>query len=118
METLQSKKIYTMQDWKRDVELSPQLFQKVEHDIYSDMYCVLPPLPLEQVTEKILEKQLGVKFIQSFCVGEAYTTDDDDPESYLYKSFAKTVNDKCIYLGLRHAEYDVQIKQIFYKAIF
>lgn len=101
-----SKKIYTMADWKKDGELNPQLFQEVEEEVYSDMYCVLPPLPLEEVTEKSLENQLGVKFIQSFCTGEAYTTDDDDPERYLYKSFAKTEENKFIYLGLRRAEYD------------
>lgn len=101
-----SKKIYTMADWKKDGELNPQLFQEVEEEVYSDMYCVLPPLPLEEVTEKILENQLGVKFIQSFCTGEPYTTDDDDPERYLYKSFAKTEENKFIYLGLRRAEYD------------
>lgn len=100
--------VYTVKDWNNEAngELNPKLFQEVEHEIYSEMYCVLPPLPLEKATKKILENQLGIKFIQSFCTGEAYTTDDDDPERYLYKSFAKTEDGKCYYLGLRRSEYD------------
>lgn len=29
--------IYTMKNWNKDGELTPQLFQEVEHEIYSDM---------------------------------------------------------------------------------
>ena len=79
--------IYTMKDWNKDGELTPQLFQEVEHEIYSDMYCVLPPYTLEEVTKEILESQSGIKFIQTFCVGEEYDQDDDG--NYLYKSFGK-----------------------------
>lgn len=95
--------IYTMKDWNKDGELTPQLFQEVEHEIYSDMYCVLPPYTLEEVTKEILESQLGIKFIQTFCVGEEYDQDDDG--NYLYKSFGKTADGKCFYLGLRRSEY-------------
>ena len=100
--------VYTMEDWDNEAngELNPKLFQEFDHEIYSEMYCVLPPLPLEKATKKILENQLGIKFIQTFCVGEAYTTDDDDPERYLYESFGKAEDGKCYYLGLRRAEYD------------
>ena len=96
--------VYTMEDWKKDGELNPKLFQEVEEEVYSDMFEVLPPLPLEKVTQKILENQLGIKFIQTFCLGEAYTTDDED--NYLYESFGKAEDGKCYYLGLRRAEYD------------
>ncbi|MCD5424415.1 hypothetical protein [Limosilactobacillus fermentum] len=95
-------KVYTVKDWNKDGELTPQLFQEVEHEIYSDMYCVLPPYPLEEVTQEILEHQLGLKFIQTFCVGEEYSQDDDG--YYLYKSFGKTRDGKCYYLGLRRSE--------------
>ena len=100
--------VYSIEDWDNEAngELNPKLFQEVDHEIYSQMYEVLPPYPLEKVTQKILENQLGIKFVQTFCMGEAYTTDDDDPESYLYKSFGKTKDGKCYYLGLRRAEYD------------
>ena len=53
-----SKKIYTMADWKKDGELNPQLFQEVEEEVYSDMYCVLPPLPLEEVTKEIFRESI------------------------------------------------------------
>ena len=98
--------VYTMKDWNNEAtgELKPKLFQEVDHEIYSEMYYVLPPLPLEKATKKILENQLGIKFIQTFCMGEAYTTDDDD--NYLYESFGKAKNGKCYYLGLRRSEYD------------
>lgn len=100
--------VYTIEDWDNEAtgELKPKLFQEVDHEIYSQMYEVMPPYPLEKVTQKILENQLGIKFIQTFCMGEAYTTDDDDPESYLYESFGKTKDGKCYYLGLRRSEYD------------
>lgn len=96
--------VYTMEDWKKDGELNPKLFQEVDNEIYSEMFEVLPPYPLEKATKKILENQLGIKFIQTFCMGEAYTTDDED--NYLYESFGKAKNGKCYYLGLRRAEYD------------
>ena len=95
--------VYTVNDWKKDGELSPRLFQEVDREVYSDMYCVLPPYQLEEATQKILERQLGVKFIQAFCVGEEYSQDDDG--NYLYKSFGKTADEKCFYLGLRRSEY-------------
>ena len=98
--------VYTIEDWNNEAngELKPKLFQEVDHEIYTQMYEVLPPYSLEKVTQKILESQLGIKFIQTFCMGEAYTTDDD--ENYLYKSFGKAKNGKCYYLGLRRSEYD------------
>lgn len=98
--------VYTMKDWNNEAtgELNPKLFQEVDHEIYSEMYEVLPPLPLEKATKKILENQLGIKFVQTFCMGEAYTTDDDD--NYLYESFGKAEDGKCYYLGLRRSEYD------------
>lgn len=97
--------VYTIKDWDNEPtgELKPKLFQEVDHEVYSQMYEVLPPYPLEKVTRKILENQLGIKFIQTFCVGEAY--DQDDDENYLYKSFGKAENGKCYYLGLRRSEY-------------
>lgn len=98
--------VYTIEDWDNEAngELNPQLFQEVDHEVYSQMYEVLPPYPLEKVTRKILENQLGIKFIQTFCLGEAY--DKDDEENYLYKSFGKAEDGKCYYLGLRRSECD------------
>ena len=98
--------VYTIEDWNNEAtgELNPKLFQEVDHEIYSQMYEVLPPYPLKEEVEKKLENQLGIKLVQTFCMGEAYTTDDED--NYLYKSFAKTKDNTCIYLGLQRAEYD------------
>lgn len=98
--------VYTIEDWNNEAngELNPKLFQEVDNEVYSEMFEVLPPYPLEKATKKILENQLGIKFIQTFCMGEAYTTDDD--ENYLYKSFGKAEDGKCYYLGLRCSEYD------------
>ena len=98
--------VYTVKDWNNEAtgELKPKLFQEVDHEIYSQMYEVLPPYPLKKEVEKKLETKLNTSFIQSFCMGEAYTTDNED--NYLYKSFAKTKDNTCIYLGLQRAEYD------------
>ena len=94
--------VYTTNDWDRDGDLNPQLFQEVEHSIYIEMFNTLPPYTLDHVTQQILENQLGVKFVDTFCMGEAYDTDDEDNE--LYMSFGKTNDGKCYYLGLRKAE--------------
>lgn len=69
MKNLAKQQVYTMEDWDKDGDLSSKPYQEVEHAVYSDMYSVLPPLPLEKTTETILQIRLGVKFIQSFCVG-------------------------------------------------
>ena len=108
--------VYTIEDWKKDGELNPKLFQEVDHEIYSEMYEVLPPYPLEKATKKILENQLGIKFIQTFCVGEAYTTDDDDPESNQLEKGGKMkvtyfMKDLNRYL-LQEFDYDNIIKHI------
>ena len=66
------------------------------------MFNTLPPYKLESVTQRILENQLGIKFVDTFCMGEAYDMDDDDNE--LYMAFGKTADNKCYYLGLRRAE--------------
>lgn len=94
--------VYTTTDWDNDGELNPQLFQEVEHSIYIEMFNTLPPYQLDHVTQQILEKQLGVKFVDTFCMGEAYDMDDEDNE--LYMAFGKTTDGKCYYLGLRKAE--------------
>ena len=94
--------VYTIKDWNRDGELKPQLFQEVEQSIYTEMFNTLPPYTLEYVTQQILENQLNIKFVDTFCMGEAYTMDDDDNE--LYMTFGKVANGKCYYLGLRRAE--------------
>lgn len=94
--------VYTTKDWERDGELNPQLFQEVEYSIYTEMFNTLPPYTLDHVTQRILENQLDIKFVDTFCMGEAYDMDDEDNE--LYMAFGKTVNGKCYYLGLRRAE--------------
>lgn len=98
--------VYTVKDWDNEAtgELNPKQFQQVDNEIYSQMYEVLPPLPLKKEVEKKLENKLNTSFVQSFCMGEAYTTDNQD--NYLYESFAKTKDNTCIYLGLQRAEYD------------
>ena len=94
--------VYTTKDWDRDGELNPQLFQEVEHSIYTEMFNTLPPYKLESATQQILENQLGIKFVDTFCMGEAYDMDDEDNE--LYMAFGKANDGKCYYLGLRRAE--------------
>ena len=94
--------VYTTKDWDHDGELNPQLFQEVEHPIYTEMFNILPPYKLESVTQRILENQLGIKFVDTFCMGEAYDRDDDGNE--LYMAFGKANDGKCYYLGLRRAE--------------
>ena len=96
--------VYTTKDWIRDGELNPQLFQEVEHSIYTGMFNALPPYKLESATQQILENQLGVKFTDTFCIGEAYGMDDEDEDNELYMAFGKTTDGKCYYLGLRRAE--------------
>lgn len=94
--------VYTMEDWKKDQTLNPQPGQQVAPNVYSDMYCVLPPLSLDAAAKTEWMRRLGIKFFQTFCAGEEYKQDDNGKG--LYHTFGKTSDGRCFYLGLCKAE--------------
>ena len=96
--------VYTTKDWDRDGELNPQLFQEVEHSIYTEMFNILPPYTLDHVTQQILENQLGIKFVDTFCMGEAYDLEFNEGHQ---EAVSLLVNDKLAIIEKTDTQQDV-----------